>query len=135
MATYSTNTIDLEDWDSLPDSYFFTVQEVADILRHRTRKSVDTAIKNGTLRAINVGGQQRAQYRIQKTALKEFIETKTVKPPLPSRPATSRSPNGRPFKHLKATWLEERASADSDEPKRPSRKKSGTSRGGPRREN
>ena len=80
MKSRQTPQIDLDDWEILPASYFFTVQEVTDILRHKTRKSVDTAIKNGTLQAINVGGQQRE---------------------------TSRPANGRLFKHIKPTWLQE----------------------------
>jgi hypothetical protein len=107
MTTEAANRIELGDWESYPDSYFFTVREVADILRFKSRKSVDTAINNGTLKAINVGGQQRAQYRIQKLALKKYIEEQKVKPPSTTCKETSRPANGKLFKHIEPTWLQE----------------------------
>ena len=107
MTTEAANRIDLGDWESYPDSYFFTVREVADILRFKSRKSVDTAINNGTLKAINLGGQQRAQFRIKKSALKEFIDRQETKPPPASRKKTARPVNGKLFKHTEATWLQE----------------------------
>ena len=120
MTTEAANRIELGDWESYPDSYFFTVREVADILRFKSRKSVDTAINNGTLKAINVGGQQRAQYRIQKSALKEFIDRQETKPPPASRKKTSRPANGKPFKHIEATWLQEPSPPKAGQSGRPS---------------
>jgi len=120
MTTEAANRIELGDWESYPDGYFFTVREVADILRFKSRKSVDTAINNGTLKAINVGGQQRAQYRIQKSALKEFIDRQEAKPPPASRKETARPANGKPFKHIQATWLQEPSPPKAGKSGRPS---------------
>ena len=62
------------DWENLPDSFLFAVAEVQQTLRCTSDRPIRTAIENGNLKATNVGGRQWRQCRIQKSALKEYLE-------------------------------------------------------------
>jgi excisionase family DNA binding protein len=69
-----------DDISSLGDNghVYLTVQEVADRL-HVHAKTVYGYIRSGELEAIDVGGGQQAQYRIDEEVLKRWIATRKTK--------------------------------------------------------
>lgn len=65
---------ELGNWANSPDAYLFTMTKVRQILRYISDRPIRTAIENGNLKATNVGGRQWRQCRIQKSAIKEYLE-------------------------------------------------------------
>lgn len=99
-----TNSIDLADWDRLPEWTSLTIGEVATVLRV-SQSHVRNAIDSGRLAAVLLEGRGRGTYRVTKQAVVQYQEGSEVQPRIERRVRTTKQVGGGFFKHLRPTWL------------------------------
>ena len=104
----SRNTLDLENWKSIPEETLLSIAEAAAILRVG-ETTVRNAIKSGRLRSYRpaTGGAANGGYRIMMADTVAFLNGSEYTPEAASRENNSRPAVGRPFKHIEANWLRE----------------------------
>ena len=99
-------SVDLANWQALPDATQLTIKEVAAILRVSANQVYNT-IRAGHLPACQLKAKGRGTYRIEKQALEEYLyNCRVAKVPRDRKPPLPRA-SGKTLKHIKPTWLQE----------------------------
>ena len=97
-------SVDLENWQKLPEATLLTIGEVAEILRVSPNQ-IRNAIRAGLLRARRLKGRGRGTYRVEKRAVTKYLHECEIKSVARRCEGHSRQDEGSFFKHLKPTWL------------------------------
>src|SRR5262245_27662068 len=105
--------VDLADWESLPASFEFTIEEVASITR-TSYGNIRNAIRAGRLQAYRPAGDGNGPYRIQKRWLEDYRSSCQVRPAPAHREPSPRRAEGGPFKHLDGERLRDAWSRSDD---------------------
>ena len=102
-----TRELDLANWKSIPEETLLTVSESADILRMSESK-VRLAIKNNMLKHYRptTGTGSNGDIRVMMTDLLTYLEGSRGTRTSTERAKSSQATTGKPFRHVKPTWLD-----------------------------